>query len=185
MIRYTGVGNRYIPDEVYRRIFNISNRLDKLGLLLATGDAIGSDHAFASGSSHKEIFHPTWYTGIMTDSSHIITDPKVLDEMRRIAKEYHPGWNGLSFKVRELHARNVPQVLGKNLDTPSKFLLCYTRDGATKTTTKDTGGTGQAIRVAVAHDIPVINLRNEGSLYELKDLLLSHGVINEPIPHIV
>lgn len=177
MIRYAGIGNRTITDEVYYHILNISRRLDQLGLLLATGDAVGTDHAFACGSSHKEIFHPSWYTGPTSDSSHIITDPVLLQEARRLGKEFHPGWDRMKFEHQELHARNGFQILGKDLKSPSKFLLAYTRDGATTKTGNKTGGAGQAIRIANAYGIPVINLKNEGSLYELKDLLLSLGVI--------
>jgi hypothetical protein len=37
-------------------------------------------------------------------------------------------------------------------------VLCWTPDGAIDKTGKKTGGTGQAIRLAVAHGVPVYNL---------------------------
>jgi hypothetical protein len=50
--------------------------------------------------------------------------------------------------------RNMMQVLGKNLDTPVDFVVCWTKNG------KDIGGTGAAIRCAWDHSIPVYNLYN-------------------------
>ena len=48
--------------------------------------------------------------------------------------------------------RNGYQVLGYDLKTPSKFLICWTKDG------KETGGTAQAMRIAKDYKIPVYNL---------------------------
>ncbi len=81
--------------------------------------------------------------------------------------------------AKKFHARNVQQVLGKNLDTPTKFVVCWTPDGAEQRTSNKTGGTGQAIRVAISNNIPVFNLYNEGRLEELKssldDMLLQYS----------
>lgn len=49
-------------------------------------------------------------------------------------------------------ARNTCQVLGLNLDSPVKAVICYTPGGS------GSGGTGQAIRIAQAYKIPVIDM---------------------------
>lgn len=67
--------------------------------------------------------------------------------------------------------RNAYQVLGKNLKSPVKFVLCYTDDGCQTDAerTRKTGGTGQAITIADFNNIPVINLqRYLGNLDGLK-----------------
>ena len=46
-------------------------------------------------------------------------------------------------------ARNSYQVLGKNLDTPCNFIICYHQNS---------GGTMQAVRIAKHYQIPVYNL---------------------------
>jgi O-acetyl-ADP-ribose deacetylase (regulator of RNase III) len=46
------------------------------------------------------------------------------------------------------------QVLGARLDTPARFVIAWTSDG------QDTGGTGQAIRIADSLGIPVLNLHD-------------------------
>lgn len=79
----------------------------------------------------------------------------------QIAARHHPNWSGCTPGARSLHARNAHEVLGATLDAPSKFLLCWTPDGAdglSVPTTRATGGTGQAIRIAVAYGVPVFNL---------------------------
>lgn len=43
-------------------------------------------------------------------------------------------------------------MLGDNLTSPSKFLVCWTTNG------QDVGGTRTAIVVAKMHSIPVFNL---------------------------
>jgi len=69
-----------------------------------------------------------------------------------MASVIHPAWYRCSDYVRKLHARNCFQVLGRDLRTPSSFLVCWTLDGA------DIGGTRTAIVLARNHSIEVINL---------------------------
>ncbi|PZR90892.1 MAG: hypothetical protein DI537_17555 [Stutzerimonas stutzeri] len=70
-----------------------------------------------------------------------------------IARHFHPAWDRCSQGAKKLHMRNVPQVLGQTLSSPARFVLCWTKDGGA------TGGTGQAIRIADAIGIPVLNLQ--------------------------
>lgn len=76
--------------------------------------------------------------------------------------QVHPAWgltrpNGapiLSMGAKMLHTRNVFQVLGKNLDKPSSFLICYAevdKDGIPK------GGTRTAWQIAKSRGIPCFN----------------------------
>jgi hypothetical protein len=57
-------------------------------------------------------------------------------------------------------ARDGYQVFGERFDSPSAFVVCWTKDGVVsyEQTTADTGGTGQAIRLASRKGIPVINM---------------------------
>lgn len=70
-----------------------------------------------------------------------------------------------------LHARNVHQVLGAACSDPAAWVLCWTPDGTERETTAKTGGTGQAIRIAVAHGVPVVNMAREGWRERLEALL--------------
>jgi hypothetical protein len=54
--------------------------------------------------------------------------------------------------AKKFHSRNVHQVLGRDLKTPSDFVICWTADGGFS------GGTGQALRIADDHGIPIFNM---------------------------
>ena len=79
-------------------------------------------------------------------------------EAYELAAEIHPAWLKCSEAAQKLHARNMHQVLGWDLDDPVKMVICWTPDGATDETGTSTGGTGQAIRLANMYEIPVFNL---------------------------
>lgn len=143
------------------------------GMILRSGGAAGADTAFEEGcvsvSGPMRIYlpKPGWngrrfggpYTG------------KVDDRAFEIAARLHPGWGSLKPFVRMLHARNVHQVLGDNLDSPSEFVVCWTPDGASEPgeTSSRTGGTGQAIRTAHEFGVKVHNISKQEHL----DLVLS------------
>ena len=61
--------------------------------------------------------------------------------------------------------RNAMQILGRWGDNPVDFVVCWTKDG------KASGGTGHALRIAEYYNIPVFNLKNEGALNDLKELI--------------
>ena len=87
-------------------------------------------------------------------------------EAYRIAAYHHPAWERLSPGVRALMARNVHVLLGSDLRSPAAFFACWTPGGEV------VGGTGHAIRVALAHGIPVVNLAHgRRSLEEIANLL--------------
>jgi len=78
--------------------------------------------------------------------------PPDIDRAAEIAAAHHPAWHRCTLAARKIHARNVCIVLGGDLKTPSDFVICWTSTG------RATGGTGQAIRIAGAFDIPVYYL---------------------------
>jgi hypothetical protein len=144
MFFYTGVGSRETPIEIKRLMTRIASCLSKKDYILRSGGAKGADLAFEKGTIEKEIFYAK-------DST---------QESENIAKRFHPKWDSCSNFVKKLHGRNAFQVLGKDLKTPSKFLICWTKDGCTnhKNRTIKTGGTGTAISIADHYNIPVWNL---------------------------
>lgn len=64
----------------------------------------------------------------------------------------------------KLHARNCYQVLGADLRTPTQFVICWTPRGSGE------GGTGQALRIAKAYNIPIFDL----AIPAIKEQLSSH-----------
>lgn len=155
---YAGIGSRNTPQDILSLMARVSSLLGGLGWTLRSGGAEGADSAFEAGADSgrwpKEIFLP-WDGFNGRHGEHVRPSTQAMDLGRR----YHPNWGWLSPSARLLHARNAHQILGPGTcDSPSSFLLCWTPDGATYSTSYATGGTGQAIRIAVAWDIPVHNL---------------------------
>lgn len=169
---FTGVGSRETPHNTLNVMSELSMSLASDGWTLRSGGAPGADTAFENGHDRvggsKEIYLPS--KGFFGNSSPL---HKVTDEALTIASQFHPRWVHLSPTAKRLMARNVYQVLGSDLNTPTSFVVCWTRDGCedgSKTSTR-TGGTGQAIRVASFHHIPIFNLYNKGRLNQLLDFI--------------
>jgi hypothetical protein len=164
---YAGIGSRETPAPMIAKMTTIANRLDKLGYLLRSGGAGGADKAFADGCVNKEIYVP-WdgFNGIRQ----VFPIPA---QAFVIAEGIHPGWQYLSHGAKTMMARNAMQILGPNLDTPSAFVVCWTKDGcdSAATRTKKTGGTGQAIAHASSLGIPVFNLANSSHYLRISQFL--------------
>lgn len=162
---YCGIGSRSTPGMVIPRMVMYAKVFATLGLILRSGGADGADSAFEFGCDNskgkKEIYLP-WRLFNGNQSSFYTVSPDALTMARDV---YGSRWKFLSEGAKKLMARNMYQVLGQTLDTPVKFVLCWTKDGCTDKDqrTRDTGGTGQAIACATMHNIPVFNLYNSGT----------------------
>ncbi|MBD3261056.1 MAG: hypothetical protein GF334_05140 [Candidatus Altiarchaeales archaeon] len=136
--------------------------------ILRSGAAVGADAAFEAGVCRgcmKEIYLP--WKGFNLHHSNLYN---ISSEAYALAAEFHPAWGKLSNGPRELIARNGYQVLGYDLHTPSDFVVCWTPKG------KTVGGTGQAIRIAQAHGIPVFNLGRDKDLDFLKECIKTNQI---------
>lgn len=145
---YTGVGSRATPGNVLVLMTRIAIKCNQLGYTLRSGHAIGADQAFERGAGNlKEIYLAAHST----------------PEAEAMAAMYHPKWDACKPYVRQLHGRNCFQVLGLGLDTPSEALVCWTPDGCESHAERNrgTGGTGTAISIANAYNIPIFNLQRE------------------------
>lgn len=154
---YTGIGSRDTP-ILFKDIINkLSLFLEKHSYILRSGGAPGADTFFEEYISKKEIYLP--WPHFNNNRSKLCN---VSDDALIIAEQFHPNWNALSKAGKFLMGRNCYQVLGCDLNTPSKFIICYTKDG------KASGGTGQAMRIAEYYDIPIINLFHDNWKDKLK-----------------
>lgn len=153
---FAGIGSRETPESIYPIILDLSKTLINLDFVLRSGGADGADSfwekAYDCLEGEKEIYLP--WKGFNDNSSPLYEiKPWAIER----AEIYHPNWNHLSPAAQKLHSRNVYQINGYNdyWDEMSDFVICYTPDG------KDSGGTGQAIRIARQHGIPLFNLYND------------------------
>lgn len=151
---YAGIGSRETPDPVLANIENLARALAASGWTLRSGHASGADQAFERGAGGlAEIFKP-WssFEKEVPVLGRCFDSPA--KEALQHAAAFHPTWPWLQQGPRLLMARNSHQVLGFDLQTPVTFLVCWTRDGS------GGGGTGQALRIARHHDIPIYDLAN-------------------------
>ena len=166
---YTGVGSRKTPAEIRQIISKIAKRAAQLKMTLRSGGAQGADLAFE------------WAAKRVPDSPapEIFYASDATDECRKLAAQVHPAWDRCSDFVRNLHGRNALQVLGRSLNDPSRFLVCWTPDGAEceAECSIRTGGTGTAIRMASRNHIPVFNLARPNALPRLREF------VHKILPH--
>ena len=174
---YTGIGSRATPAEILKVMFQLGDALAQQGWILRSGAAPGADTAFESGArtslfqqkgvTRPEIYLP-WEGFEGRPKGQVYrTEPQA--EAYEIAAEFHPGWKYLKQGARKLHARNVHQILGFNVNEPelSSFVVCWTPDG------KGKGGTGQALRIAEAYGVEEIyDLYHKENLDTVKEFLI-------------
>ena len=155
---YAGIGSRETPCDIFLRMQDWGRYFAQNGYVLRSGHARGSDQAFEygcdmalAGDKAKQIF--------TADMS--FRNPQWFDH----AAKFHPAWDRCSSFAKALHARNSAIVLGSELNDPVKLVVCWTKDG------KASGGTGQALRIAEHHQIPIFNLHDEQAEQRLREWL--------------
>ena len=168
---YAGIGSRHTPEDILALMRRAAYHLAQDGWVCRSGGAVGADTAFELGVRDgtigairiykKDLTCVEWVyqNGWSRITNHIPL--KTWESAKKIAEKFHPAWSNLRDYVKPLMIRNTFQVLGEVKEIHSSFVLCWTPDGAVEQTTSATGGTGQAIRIANAFGVPVINLCRE------------------------
>lgn len=152
--KYTGIGSRVTPSDYQCLMRDIARVLAERGYILRSGGADGADTAFEKGcddkNGKKEIYLP--WKGFNGNKSKLFEQ---LPYAFELASQIHPAWDYLKMPVKKLMARNCHICLGGLLETPSEFIICWTRGG------KTLGGTALAINLAKNNNIPIFNLAIE------------------------
>lgn len=149
---YAGIGSRETPDFILKAMYNFAQFMAKdYNAILRSGGAKGADTAFIKGAKSKngkvENYLPfPNYNGYKDG---VVPMPKGCMEL---ARKYHPNWKACSDGAKLMHARNCMIALGPYLVLPVHFIVCWTPNA------EITGGTGQALRLALDYYIPVCNL---------------------------
>lgn len=181
-MHYAGVGSRRTPDDVLREMYDLACILSIRGWVLRSGGADGADEAFERGANEKEIYLP-WPRFNGNPSRLCRVSAEAIEE----SLKFHPTPDILNDASRKFMGRNLYQVLGQDLRTPCRFVVCWTpfSTEAAFDPKKWIGGTGQAIRIAGHRNIPIYNLRERLAIPTLmKDLecLESSAPKPNPIP---
>lgn len=160
---YCGIGSRQTPLDIQNQMGEIAKKLSGLGYTLRSGHAVGADQAFGNYAEKAEIWLP-WksFNSAQKVAHHTYKVISLSDKDAFDSLKFHPFGDKLLASHRLLMARNYRQIIGDNAPN-SEFVICWTSDG------KDSGGTGQAIRIATAHNIPVYNLFYKESYEYIKN----------------
>jgi hypothetical protein len=174
---YAGIGSRQAPPLQILRMERLALVLAGHGWTLRTGLAEGADQAFYrgadSGRGLVELYLP-WPSFSQAARSWggretVLDCPS--EDAYQIAQRFHPAWDLLDPPVRALHARNAHQILGRDLETPAGLVICWTRNGSKDGIAAGTGGTGQALRIASAYGVPVLNIARPDDVERVRALL--------------
>lgn len=159
---YTGIGSRKTPRPSLQAMKTIAERLNSTGFTLRSGGAGGADSAFETGAGElKEIFLP--WRGF---NDHLSNRYNIPAEATALASQIHPAWHACSQGAQKLHARNIQQVLGQDLQSPSLFVIFW----APEKNGEPQGGTATAVRLAKSKGIPVFNLLNHSTEEVLQEI---------------
>lgn len=123
----------------------IAQGLFERGWTLRSGGADGADKAFEAGSGRSEIYRPE---GDLTAAMAIFEE-----EVRPRAK--CKSIYAMQPYIGKLLARNMHQILGADLQTPSRFVLCWTP--TLDYTDFAAGGTRYALLLAHSRGIKILN----------------------------
>lgn len=174
---YTGVGSRKTPENITDLMSNIAVVLYGAGYTLRSGRADEADYAFQRGAEFalkqsamssntrtlQEIYVPNRNFNAKYGRIGEL-DPRDwdnYDEAEDLMFSIHPKGPYLRGFAREAHIRNMYQVLGRDLNTPSKFLICWAEVDKFG---NPQGGTASAWKLAKRYKIPCYNLNVEGHL---------------------
>lgn len=185
----TCIGWRKTPPEIQSIMFKMGYAMAQKGNFFRYGGAGGPDLAFQNGVEsfcRDNNLYPSWYqrvylpyngfNGLKEDVNRGIVDFQSTVNYNKaisIARQFYrtqgtswwPDW------MQHLMGRNTYQILGEDLLTLSSCVICYTKDGSLDGLSKTSGGTGQALRIARFHNIPVFNLQREDHLNYITEKL--------------
>lgn len=159
---YAGIGSRETPGEVLAEMATFAARMAARGWICRSGGADGADTAFeqAVPPEAMQLMLP-WRGFNGRQLGHVLGESaEQIKRAMQIAAAHHPAWGRCSLGARRLHARNVMQVLGPDLSSPSEFIACWARGhrlDAEGRVADVPGGTGMAVRIAATHGIPVLH----------------------------
>ena len=176
---YTGIGSRNTPEPILELMRKVAYKMALMGYTLRSGGAVGADTAFALGWDdacwsvttkeypyEAEIYLP-WegFNGQTTEQygRYLMDNP----EAQEIVSKIHPAWNKLSKGAKALHTRNVYQVLGQDLASPSTCVIFYAEPQGTSVK----GGTRTAVELAKMYSVPVFNLWDEQVQERMMDFI--------------
>ncbi len=158
VLTYAGIGSRTITAAEEACIEQVAGELAKYDYICYSGNAEGSDQAFQRGSGGRCVLFLPWpgFNGSFPAMHSVVCGDTKAGSLS--VRQYHPKPAALGRHAWALMTRNYHQVFGLGEWPKVQFVLCC----ADQTGVVVHGGTGQAVRIANGHEIPVVNLRYPG-----------------------
>lgn len=151
----TMIGSRKAPEDMCNLFTELGAEIRERGWWARSGHAVGIDYASELGAKKNCIVYLPWET--FNEEYPLVGRPRtspLRDEVLEIVYRHEAYAAEQSQGVKRIKSRNVYQVLGEDLKSPSDLVICWTEEG------KIIGGTGLAIKIAREAEIPIINVGN-------------------------
>ena len=182
---YAGIGAHESPRGVLELMRAAAGALARAGWTLRSGMSPGADLAFYAGALDAagaiELYLPWPGFGAGARRAPQERRARVLEfslpdaGAHELAARFCADWSGLDQRRRALLARDGQQVLGGDLREPVELVLCWTPEGDLDGLGARTGGTGQALRIAHALGVEVLNLQRPEHGARLRERLARAG----------
>ena len=173
----TIIGSRETPANILTFMRKIAKYCATNNIVVRSGKAGGADAAAIYGCmdadkegrlvAQPEMFIPWNRFGEASMSTKWDINLGSNEEAYVIASNLHPAWERCSQGAKKLHTRNVGQILGSNLNSPTDVVLywCNEKGG------EPTGGTVTAVNLGKEHECITINMLHESWKDVLRPLL--------------
>lgn len=169
---YAGIGSRSTPQEIQEFQTRIATRLEEDGWLLSSGAAEGSDEAFEKGvsciSNNRIIIPRNGFNKRHANDGYVNfgnATQLMKNQCDALVSTIHPVWGNLPRWMKNLHSRNVMQILGPELDSPVKFVLYW---APVDRHCVPVGGTRTAVVLANMLGIPTFNMLHKDVIERLE-----------------
>lgn len=172
-MKYTGTGSELIEIGCSHLITELSMHLSQQGFELLTGDRIGTESAFRTGAKHKTVFTVHFNPNV---NEYTVTSGKSLMFAEKMLNKFIEN-DRIGFVVpNPVMLRNLAMechiVLGKDLSSPSSFMLLYRDPNELKSISE---------LIAEDLDIPIFNIANSETQKVMIDMLKKGGDIHDII----
>lgn len=169
-IKVACIGSRQAPYDAIQIMENIGKTVVSSGFYVASGNAVGSDQAYARGANtvdpSKVLLYLPWLT-YEKQSIHpqnmVITEP--IDEWEELAAKHHPRYWQLSQGAQKMMKRNVGIILS------SATVFAYMNPNKSHG-----GGTSHSVRIAEYLGIPVVRLDKPEEAEGALDFVMKIGI---------
>lgn len=201
------IGSRDTPEIQRLRFLRLGAIMASLGYVIYSGGARGMDDSAERGARLWLVHHDRQHDiahqlriflprdgfdpggGLpkryRREGDHIflLSDLSMRDTARGMTKKFHPKSEKLSQYQAKLMDRNAFQVLDLDLETPVDMVICWTPDGCIdgRQTTRQTGGTGHALRISADHGVPIFNDNFVEHRNRLSAFMDKHRSVWEPL----